>query len=176
MLTCQVRDLIRIKYASPQWVLIEEIRNKAGFDATRSADAIAMNVWPSKGLSIVGFEIKIDRWDWKHELNQPEKSNAIKRYCDAWWLVAPEGVARPEEIPADWGWYLATEEGLEIKKPCVELRPQEIGRSFLAAVIKKLGANYVPLVDVQERAKTIAQDILKEREEQKIIDAVILSS
>ena len=33
----------------------------------RYADAIAMNLWPSRGLAVHGFEIKISRGDWQRE-------------------------------------------------------------------------------------------------------------
>jgi len=102
-------DRLRARYGTVhgnghRWVFATHVRSDAGFDATRTADAIAMDLWPSKGLELHGFEVKISRADWLRELAKPDKSVPVGRYCDRWWLVVPDrAIVRPGELPADWG-------------------------------------------------------------------------
>lgn len=58
-----------------------------------------------------GHEIKVSRSDWLRELADPTKADAWKRYCDRWWLVAPPGVGRPEELPDGWGLLVPSRNG-----------------------------------------------------------------
>lgn len=87
-----------------RWIVAEKVRNGAGFAATRTADAIAIDTWPSKGLEIHGFEVKCSRSDWLTELKCPEKSEPFRRFCDRWWLVAASrDIVKPRELPDGWG-------------------------------------------------------------------------
>ena len=45
-------------------------------------------VWPSRGLYLHGFEIKVHRNDWLRELKNPAKAEEIAGYCHFWWVVA----------------------------------------------------------------------------------------
>jgi hypothetical protein len=49
---------LRTFYSQPEHVLIPQVRNGTGFTSTRTADAIAMVVWPSRGFALTGIEIK----------------------------------------------------------------------------------------------------------------------
>lgn len=53
---------------------LAHVRNAAGFDANRTFDAVAVNLWPSRGLSIHVYEVKVSRSDWKRELAKPAKA------------------------------------------------------------------------------------------------------
>jgi len=87
----------------PRYVCADHVRNAPGFDANRTADFVAVDTWKG-GAEIHGFEIKVDRKDWLHELKQPEKSDAFKRYMTRWWLVVPdEDMVRFGELPQGWG-------------------------------------------------------------------------
>lgn len=88
----------------PRYVIATEVRNRAGFAATRSCDAIVVDTWPSSGLAIHGFEVKVSRSDWLRELADPLKAEAFRRYCDRWWLaVGDPSIVRPGELPEGWG-------------------------------------------------------------------------
>jgi len=52
-------------------------------------------LWPSRGLHLMGFEIKAGRGDWLRELKDPGKAEGIAAYCDQWWVVAPAEVIVP---------------------------------------------------------------------------------
>lgn len=133
-------ELLRKRYAEPAFVVMRQVRNKAAFDATNTADAFAMGVWPSRGLHLHGFEIKVSRSDWLKELSQPWKADAFQPHCDYWWVVTSPGVVQPGELPESWG-------HLERKGPrlvCVKeapknAEPQPISRSMLAAIVKRQG-------------------------------------
>lgn len=72
------------RYPAPAWCLFAEVRNGTGAArrVDRYADGIAMSMFPSRGLSVLGFEIKVDRRDWMRELAQPDKAEAIAQFCD----------------------------------------------------------------------------------------------
>jgi hypothetical protein len=62
-----------------------------------------MNLYPSRGLEINGFEVTASRQDWIKELKSPEKSAPVQRFCDRRWIVAPAGIIQPGELPPTWG-------------------------------------------------------------------------
>lgn len=100
MNTHQIRETLRKKYTLPEFVLMEEVRDAAGYNSRRSADGIAMSMWPSRGLEIHNFEIKASRSDWLRELKDPAKADAIANFCDKWWIVAAPGVVKEGELPS----------------------------------------------------------------------------
>lgn len=102
------RDLIarlRVRYDGDRsgTVILFEVGDGAGFSNRGWSDAIAMQIWPSKGLEILGFEIKATRSDWLRELDRPEKNRTWQEFVDAWYVVAAKDVVKLEELPPDWG-------------------------------------------------------------------------
>lgn len=89
----------------PRYAYAEHVKNAAGFDAPRCADFIAIDLWPGgHGCELHGHEVKVSRSDWLHELKQPDKAEAFKRYMDRWWLVVPDAsIVKPGELPEGWG-------------------------------------------------------------------------
>lgn len=104
--TGQLRALLRDRHlpkrGRPEWAYLEEVRNAPGFDATRSLDALAVHLWPSRGHEIHGYEIKCSRSDWLRELKDPHKAEAFSGWCDRFWIVAAPGIVR-DELPIAWG-------------------------------------------------------------------------
>lgn len=104
--TGQLRALLRDRHLPkrnrPEWAYLEEVRNAPGFDATRSLDALAVHLWPSRGHEIHGYEIKCSRSDWLRELKDPHKAEAFAGWCDRFWIVAAPGIVR-DELPIAWG-------------------------------------------------------------------------
>lgn len=110
------------------WAFITHVRNKAGFDASRTVDALAMGLWPSRGLTIHGFEVKCSRADWLSELRNPAKAETFCRLVDRWWLVtADSSIVKPSELPEGWGWMYSNPPGtrLFVKKEAPPLREGE---------------------------------------------------
>lgn len=79
------------------------VRNAAGFSANRTFDAIAVNLWPSRGLTIHVFEVKVSRSDWRRELAKPDKAEDACKVADFFWIVAPAGCVQDGELPPGWG-------------------------------------------------------------------------
>jgi hypothetical protein len=133
-------ELLRKRYAEPAFVVIRQVRNKAAFDATNTADAFAMGVWPSRGLHLHGFEIKVSRSDWLKELAQPWKADAFQPHCDYWWVVTSPGVVQLGELPESWGHLERRGQRLVcVKEAPKNAEPEAISRSMLAAIVKRQG-------------------------------------
>jgi hypothetical protein len=92
--------------AGEQWITLREARSGAGLQGNnRQCDFLAINTWHSKGLQVIGHEIKVSRADWRKELEQPEKAESFARYCRRWFVVAPYKLASQiqHEVPPAWG-------------------------------------------------------------------------
>lgn len=131
-----VRELLRKRYAAPEWALMEEVAPATG-GGTRYADAIAVNLWSSRGHAVHGFEIKISRGDWLRELKNPEKAEPVFRYCDHWFIVAPRGIVHEHELPPTWGLLEVRASGLVAVKAAPKLEAQPITRAFFASMMRR---------------------------------------
>lgn len=124
----------------PAHAWLFNVRNATGFTRReRYADAIVVSLWPSRGIWIAGIEVKISRNDWLRELDQPDKSAEIQRFCNHWWVAAPEGVVTPAEIPATWGHYLVLTSGkqrVRTVKAAPKLKPEPLTKDFVASVLR----------------------------------------
>jgi hypothetical protein len=128
-------ELLRDRYPAQSYALFREVQSATAYQGRQRADAVAMGLWPSRGLDMIGFEFKAHRGDWLRELGHPRKAEEIFQYCDRWYLVAHPGVAQAAEIPTTWGWLIA-EERLEEAKQAPQLQPKPIGREFLASLLR----------------------------------------
>src|SRR5262245_2299599 len=91
------------RFAPPACVMLREVRNGTGYaKQVRTADAVVVSVWPSRGVWLGGIEVKVSRSDWLRELKDPTKAAEIQKYCNYWWLASPEGVCEPGELPENW--------------------------------------------------------------------------
>jgi len=131
---------LRDRYPAPEWILAFEVANGTGSTARRSADAVAMNCYPSKGCELLGFEIKISRGDWLRELKASTKAVPVGKFCDRWYVVAPDGVVKREELPRGWGLITAMEKALRVVvQPPANEQVQDVNRSFMAAMLRRAG-------------------------------------
>lgn len=135
-------DALRHRYEAPEYAFLEQVRSRTGYGgAIRTADAMAMSLYPGRGLHLHGFEIKIDRRDWLREKKTPEKAEEIIRFCDRWWLVVnDEAMVREGELPPTWGLLVPGKKKgtLTAKVQAPALSPQPITRPFLAAILRNL--------------------------------------
>lgn len=133
-----VLEAIFVKHDGPEWVRFAEVSNSTGHRANRRADAICMNIWPSKGYAIHGYEIKVSRADFIHEMKNIAKAEAIGQYCDFWWLAAPKGMIDPKEVPEAWGLIELQKNGLRIKKQAPKKdAPPTLPRDFMSALLRR---------------------------------------
>lgn len=135
----QTLDILLKKFPPNEFALMAEVRDAAGFSASRSADFLIMGLWPSRGLDMIGIERKSFRGDWLSELKKPQKAENIYQYCDRWYLLTDnENVANINEIPLTWGWMHIDVSGkLKVIKEASKLTPITISKSFLACILKR---------------------------------------
>ena len=134
-----IREAIRRRYPTQECAVMFEVPDGTGAHTKRHADAVVMNLWPSRGLTVEGFEIKISFSDLKRELLNPEKAEAIAQHCDCWWVIVPSTLkVELETIPIGWG-LMSVAEDLKItvvrQAPRHE-RPPVFPRHFVAALLR----------------------------------------
>lgn len=134
----EIADRLATKYRGEEWSLFFEVRNSTGYGIQeRYADAIAMGMYPSKGLQLHGFEFKSNRTDLVRELESVEKSAVIQKYCDFWWLVVGRNdLIKAGELPATWGLLVPDGDGLRAAVPAPELKPCALDRRFVASILR----------------------------------------
>lgn len=154
MKTPDVKSALRARFCSPEWAIFFEVADGTGANQRRWADAVAMNMYPSRGLEIHGFEIKVSRSDWLRELKNPEKSSTVQQFCDRWWIVAPKELIKPGELPPTWGHYDITPAGVirqVVAAPKLEALPTT--KAFMAAMMRRAGG-----VDEAEVLAAVARE------------------
>lgn len=141
------------RYAAPEFALFEQVGNGTGYTANRWADAVAMSLWPSRGLDLYGFEIKVSRSDWLRELRNPAKAEDIAAACDFWFVaVGGPGILEFAEVPAPWGVLELNGRGLRQVKPAERRVPAaELGRPMLAAILRRASEGMVPASSIAAR-------------------------
>ena len=161
----RVYDAIVAAHPAPEWAVISEVSDATGGRASRRADALAMNLWPSRGLEIRGFEIKVSRSDLKRELVDPSKADAVGAFCHTWALATPVGLVRAEDnAPACWGLFEVDEKGAGVWKRQPTMRPADEvkapSRLFTAAIARaaqaeintmRTGGGWVRRGDIQAK-------------------------
>lgn len=105
-----------------QFVCIEEARSGAGFDGNAGqCDFLAINTWKSRGVELIGHEVKVSMSDWKAELARPEKAERFARFCRRWYVAVPSSLTKEikHEVPPAWGLMSVSESGnvREVIKP-----------------------------------------------------------
>lgn len=138
MKTSEVNAALRARFCSPEWALFFEVGDATGGNHRRWADAVAMNLYPSRGLEIHGFEVKVSRSDWTKELKTPDKSAPVQQYCDRWWIVTPKDIIKDGELPPTWGHYEVGESG-KIRQVVAapKLTPIDVSKEFVAAMLRR---------------------------------------
>jgi len=152
--SANIEKLLSNRFAPPAWAFLPQVRNGTGYARTaRTADAIAMSLYPSRGLYLNGFEIKISRSDWLNELKNPDKAEAIAKYCDYWWIVAPKDIVKIEELPSNWGLMIPFGATTKIVKEAKQLKSKNPDKLFLAGVLRKAQEVITPTAELREEHK-----------------------
>lgn len=146
-------DLIHERYSKvhpgngPRYVIAEHVRNQCGFGGywgtgpLRTADALVVDLWPSSGNLIHGFEVKVSRSDWLTELKDPDKAEAFRPYVDHWWLAVPDVAIVRDDLPDGWGLLAVGKDGKlrkRIDAPRLDRQPMPFGMTaaLLRAAVK----------------------------------------
>lgn len=166
-------DALRERYCAPEYALFFEVANGTGSNIRRFADAMAMSLFPSRGLTMHGFEVKISRSDWRRELDNPHKAEEGNfKYCDHWWIVTPPGIVQSGELPATWGHLELKTTGdlergqvqkLHIKSQAPRLEAQPMTRSFIAAFLRRADESNSAFIrrQVDEQTRGIRDQLAK---------------
>lgn len=144
--------LLQERYAAPEYAFMPQVRNGTGYSrgTTRTADAVAMSLWPSRGLELLGFEMKSARHDWMREKADPEKMEEIGKFCDRWWLVVgAEDIVQPGELPPTWGLLVPGKKGLVAKAEAPKLDAKPLDRAQLAAILRRAAECVGPRAEVR---------------------------
>lgn len=132
---------LELRYALPEWGLFRQVC-EAGTGGNRYADALAFNLFPSRGLEIHGLEIKVSRGDWLREKRDPAKADVLARFCDRWWVVAgAPDIVMLDELPPTWGLIIPRGDGLVAKVDAPKLQGDQPTRALLATVIRRMKAD-----------------------------------
>lgn len=137
MTASDINRALATKYSGEQWRVWFEVSQSTGYASGRRADAVVMNIWPSKGFQLHVFEVKVTRSDFKTEMSDLTKWQAVGQYADFFWLACPAGLVKPEEVPEAWGLMELTKGGLRIKKQApARDNPTPLDRGFAASLLR----------------------------------------
>lgn len=164
----EVIDLLRVRYAAPSFAFLEAVRNGTGFARNaRTADALAMSLFPSRGLHLHGFEVKISRGDWMRELRDPEKAEEIAKHCNFWWIAAPAHAVPVEELPATWGLLIAGGGKLKIAKQATLMEATPPDLLMLAAILRRTASHLTDGAKIEAARKAGKAEGREEAREQQ---------
>lgn len=136
------------EYYGTEAAVIGQVANSTGAGVRRHIDAVAIGLWPSRGLYIHAIEIKISHGDLKRELDNPAKADEIARYCDAFYIAAPFGPI--EGVPESWGWYTIIDGKAKKVKKAEQIECSRLTKSFVAAIARRLVEQAAPEAMLEE--------------------------
>lgn len=174
-----VKAALRARWGECGAIAMEEVGSSTGGTYnTRYCDMVFMETWPSRGLAIVGIEVKVSKYDWLRELANPAKAEAIHRYCDEWWLAVTPGVVEDlATVPTGWG-VIEVSDDLAGKRVCKVLvkperlpRQADIPRVFVAAMLRAMQR-----ADGKRITAIISESVQRQVEERREADAARMKS
>lgn len=165
-----IRAAMRKTFAAPQWAMLEEVpAGTGGTRDNRSADAILMSLWPSRGLHLHGVEIKVSRSDWKREAADPSKAERIATYCDYWWVHTAPGVIQDlAEVPFTWGAREWDGKRWKTLREAVKTEAIPIDRTFLASLMRRTDESSTRDIEAEVRKRMVEAEKNLERERAEV--------
>jgi len=129
-------QLLRTKYPENECVVVKEVADSSY--RKRYLDFMVINLWESRGQSIIGFEVKSHRGDWLNELKNPEKQELHAPYCDYFYLLTTkEDIAKLEEIPESWGWMVVRGDKLFTLKKAPKLDAKPMSKNMMINILRR---------------------------------------
>ncbi len=157
------------------WMVFSEVRNGTGYETgqkARSADAIVLQTFPSRGICAHGFEIKVSKSDLVKELRELEKADAIQQWCEYWWLVVSDrSLIKDVAVPELWGILVAENGKLKVIKEAPKLTPEPWTPRFVAAVLRAYQRGLIPKSDLDSLKENIEQ-IVADKLNEKLVAEV----
>lgn len=186
IITPEIVALLSKKYNdTSHYVCATEVANAPGVLARRWLDFVVVDCWPSGGLKISAFEIKVSKSDFRHELLDPTKHNIFFDEIDNFSIVAPDYVLDDIKIiPPKWGIYHVVRDdtgALQLKtvrKPLAlsddPEQERKISRSFMASLCRAINKqSVVKAAIIQERNEMEAR--IREQTEQRLANGRVIS-
>ena len=146
---------IRNRYQPPEWHLEAEVTLQG-----RRLDMVAFNLWGARSYRVVGFEIKVSRGDWLREIADFQKSQEWLNVVDQFFVVAPGGLVRVDELPAGWGLLELRGSRMYVKAPATARPGTTLPREIAARFFTRLHRTVDELrrqISGQQRAVTIEE-------------------
>jgi len=132
----KLHEILKTKYPDTECVVVKEVADSTS--RNRYLDYMVINLWESRGQSIIGFEVKSHRNDWLKEMKSPAKQELHAPYCDYFYLLTTsENVAKVEEIPENWGWMIVKGDKLFTLKKAPKQQSKPMSRSLMVAIIRR---------------------------------------
>jgi len=159
-------ELVRKRHDGDGWIVFQELGDKPGVLADRSADAVALGVWRSKKYEAHLYEFKISREDVKRELRDPRKAEGVGKYCHYWWLVVDDEKRLTDlVVPEVWGilkLHITNVGGKEQRRLAVvrkapRLTPEPFSPMFVVSAIRNIRRAYVDPIDHKRVADELAE-------------------
>lgn len=159
----EVFKRLRHVFPSPAHVLIPQVRNGTGHSRkqARTADALALSVWPSRGLWMAGVEIKVSRSDWKKEFADPEKASEFIKWCHYWYVAAPVGVVPTAELPINWGLIEVEANTAKVVTVPKSLEPEKPDLLLVCSLLRSFTEHYTSNVDVSAKAEAEMKSVVE---------------
>jgi hypothetical protein len=144
-----------------RYVVLEQVPDGTGMYQGHWIDVAVFHMWPSSGLLRSAFEIKISRSDFLRELQYPNKYKWVQDSFHEFWYVAPQGVIKREELPANAGWLCPRANKLTVKRHAVKNENPKLDdlllAGFMRAAAKRSFAQKIPW---PRRYSTIAMNTI----------------
>lgn len=140
------------RYFLPEWVLLPQVRDATGASGNRTADAVAISTFPSRGIDLHGFEFKDSRADWLKEMKDVTKADAVGKYCAYWWaVVSDRAFVKDGELPSAWGLVEAKDGGVKtvVKAPRRDVLPPTL--TFIASILRASAAVVTDEAGIRKR-------------------------
>jgi hypothetical protein len=141
----QVLDMLASRFSPPAYGFFRHIKSSTGYSANdRTADALAIGLWPSRGIELHGFEVKVSRSDWLKELQNPAKADEIGRFCHRWWIVTGDrkNIILPGELPPTWGWLAPQGGSLREMVGAPRMDPRPMTLNFIASLFRRMDRHF----------------------------------
>jgi hypothetical protein len=134
-----ILELLRRRHMPPEWAHWAELRLGTGYGrgVEQRWDFAAINLYPSKGLSLVVYEVKVSRSDFLRELSKPKKRAAAEKAATECWFAMPCGTAKVDEIPEGWGLVELTKGGLRRKKAARQRERPPLGENLVLSIARR---------------------------------------
>lgn len=166
-----IEKLIAATYPSPEYATFIEVRNSVGFASkVRSADAMVMSLWPSRGIYMHGYEIKVSKSDWNRELANPAKAEEIAQFCKFWSVVCPDGLIDPDSVPPNWGLVYAKDRKLKTVKYPKEMEHRPPTWALFASLCRDVTEQWLPASVVDERVAQQVKEIDERRKKHEPLE------